>query len=438
MDETTTRTLIVRDEVGDVGRVVVVAGPDRGAEVILHDESITVGSAESAGLQLSDSAVSRLHCRLELAPEGDRVTITDLHSKNGVWTEGCRVFSGQVRTGGRIRLGGTVLEFTAQSRVRPVHAWQGGDHFMGIYGQSRAMHQLFARLARIQDGAEPVLLCGELGTDTEDVARALHEASARRANPIESVSAATVGGSLADLELFGCVRGAYTGATRDHVGVFERADQGTVFIDEVGELPPDLQLKLLRVLERNTVRRLGDERERAVDVRVIASTRHSLESLVNKGMFREDLYYRLAVYVVSVPPLRERLSDIVPLAEQIVTEFTDDPAVYRLVRGQLQERQGYLWPANTLELRTFVRRLAMLGGSLGIEPEPLHGPATVRVDLPMSDARVEWLETFYRSYVSQVLQQCGGNVSKAAERAGVHRTHLSKLKTQYRVQTDED
>ncbi len=235
--------------------------------------------------------------------------------------------------------------------------------------------------------------------------------------------------TLADAELFGHVRGAFTGAIDDRAGAFERAHGGTLFIDEIGELPLDLQPKLLRALEEGTIQRIGDSSRRKVDVRVVAATHQPLAKMVNEKTFREDLYYRLAVLELHVPPLRERGNDVALLARYFCNNFApDDPRAADLVERALATVVGYRWPGNVRELRSFVRRTIALGDpSMGMPPPLNDDPTDLRLDLPFGEARKRWNDVFEREYVSRILEDAGGNVSEAARRAGMSRSRLYEI-----------
>jgi DNA-binding NtrC family response regulator len=421
-----TETWAVDEEADtEVGILAVVAGPDDGQEHAFADGVVTVGSGPNAGIRVSDPSVSRLH--VELLREGGRVRIRDLGSKNGTWLGGCQVLEAWLTPGTRVRLGSTVVEARVASRRVRRSVWQGDDRFGPLLGASPAMRDLFARLAKIAGTDSRVLVRGESGTGKELVAHALHQSSKRRRGPFVVVDGAALSTTLADDELFGHVRGAYTGAHADRAGAFERAHGGTLFLDEVGDIPLEVQKKLLRALESGSVQRVGGSDWRTVDVRVIAATHKPLERMVNEGTFREDLLYRLSVLDVRVPSLRDRPDDIGLIARAVLDEVSPgDVGAHESVERALAGRVGYAWPGNVRELRNYVQRVAVLG-HVAAEPLPADGPQEVRVDLPYAQAKEEWVGHFERKYVARILDESGGNISEAARRSELSRVHLSNL-----------
>jgi DNA-binding NtrC family response regulator len=415
-----------------ISRVRVVTGPDTGAERPVSEAAVRVGKSTAADLVLTDRGVSRMHC--ELAPEGTFVRVRDLDSKNGTWIAGCRIANALVPADTRIRVGETTLELVAQrERVRRM-VWQGGDRFGPMLARSRAMYRVFALLARIAELDQPVLLRGESGTGKELAARAIHESGPRARGPFVVVDGAALSHTLADAELFGHERGAFTGADVARPGAFERANGGTVFLDELGELPVEIQAKLLRVLAEGEVRRVGGEEVRKVDVRVIAATHRPLEKMVNQGAFREDLLHRLSVFVVRIPSLRDRPEDVRLIARTLLAEQApgDDRAAESL-EAALAAKEGYRWPGNVRELRSFVRRVVALGdATLGMPPPPSSDePVTAHVELPLKEAKRIWVDALERQYLARLIDECAGNVSEAARRAEMDRGHLTDLLTKH-------
>ncbi len=430
-----TATCVLEDVLADVAIVAVVDGKDRGKEHPFAQGTLTIGKSRGASLQLSDPSVSRLHCELKRTPMG--VLFSDLGSKNGSWLGGARVERALLSGGTQIRLGSTTIEIRTERQRLKQAVWKGQDRFGGLIGASATMHRLFASMAKIAGTETAVLLTGESGTGKEEIARALHASSGRAQGPFVVVDGASLSHTLADLELFGHQRGAFTGAETERAGAFERANGGTVFLDEIGEIPLSIQPKLLRVLEDRTVQRLGDTKRRDVDVRIIAATHRSLPAMVNDGSFREDLYYRLAVLELESPPLRERGGDIRLLARHFVRAMAPDRAeVLEALDRDLQEHAGYRWPGNVRELRSFVRRLVALGEARVGAPR-LEGemPSSIRVDLPFAEAKTAWLEAFEREYLARVLDEAGGNVTEASRRSGLARSRLHELVVKYQLKS---
>ncbi|MBX3200347.1 MAG: sigma-54-dependent Fis family transcriptional regulator [Labilithrix sp.] len=406
----------------------VTVGDGAGARAVVVDEPIVVGASKDVALVLQDPKVSRLHA--ELSPRADGLWVSDLGSKNGTWLEGIRVASALVPNGATVRLGDASLLVRYAQGERERELWPHAS-FHRLRGGSDPMRALYARLARCAASDATVLVRGETGTGKELVAEALHDASARAGMPFVVVDCGAMPANLLEAELFGVKRGAFTGADRDRAGAVEVADGGTLFLDEIGELPIDLQPKLLRFLETRTFRRLGEAQHRKADVRVVCATHRDLRRAASAGAFREDLYFRVAVLVAHVPPLRERLEDLAPL----VAHFADA----RLAAADLEEltrhARGRPWPGNVRELRNYVERAVALGLSGASTQRSLTDPPTspaafdfdVPVDRPLAEVRQLAGEHVEREYVRKLLARFDGNVTRAAEHAGIARQHLHRL-----------
>jgi two-component system, NtrC family, response regulator GlrR len=321
-----------------------------------HDSTLdgrtVIGSAADSGIVVADPAVSRIHAELDLREDG--LWLRDLGSRNGTFIDGVQVGLGRVPDGGSVRVGSSLLAVRRDKTPEPVDLWPG-ERFGPLMGRSAAMRELFARLARVARTESTILVLGETGTGKELVAQAIHDASARAKHPFVVVDCAALPEALLEAELFGHARGAFTGAVSARAGAIESAEGGTVFLDEVAELPLALQPKLLRVLESRTIRRIGETGHRKVNVRFVSATNRDVRTMVNDGTFREDVYFRLAVIPVVIPPLRERLEDI-PL---LIASFV--PAGTSLDPGLLHEAMRRTWPGNVRELRNFIERVAALG-----------------------------------------------------------------------------
>ena len=304
------------------------------------------------------------------------------------------------------------------------------------------MRTLFAMLEKVAASDINVLINGESGTGKELVATEIVQRSPRADKPFVIVDCGAISPSLVESELFGHVRGAFTGADRDRMGAFESADTGTVFLDEIGELPLELQPKLLRALEAREIRRVGETRARKVNVRVISATHRDLEREVNKGRFREDLYFRLAVVTVTVPPLRERLEDLALLINVFLQALNVPEQVKLFGDEVLEELARHDWPGNVRELRNYVERSVVLQTtSLTSRKSTLAPPgssnvtgggggsggASVDVRVPFKVAKDQIIEDFERAYLAALLDASGGNMSKAARTAGVDRMYLHRL-----------
>jgi transcriptional regulator with GAF, ATPase, and Fis domain len=401
----------------------------RGAQSSVIEQRMVVGSAPEVDLVIADPTVSRLHA--ELDPREDGLWVRDLGSRNGTIVDGIQVLGARVPEGGVIRLGGTRLAVSSPDEPVAVDLWPD-EQFGQLRGRSAVMRELFARLAKVAALDAPVLLQGETGTGKELAARALHDASPRADRPFIIVDCGALPENLLEAELFGHARGAFTGAVASRAGAFEVGHEGTVFLDEIGELPLAMQPKLLRVLESQTVRRLGETQHRSVNFRLISATNRNLRELVNVGAFREDLYFRLAVVPVTVPPLRAHVEDIPLLVEQFRAGRGDHVASEETLR-QLAQRP---WLGNVRELRNFVEQalafgareaLALLPGAAADRSGPAAALPPVPLDRPFKDVREEWMNHLERQYVSGLLERHAGNVTAVAEAAGLDRTYVHRL-----------
>ncbi len=404
--------------------VLVLAGPNMGLEVACRpDGTLSVGVATGNAVVIQNPTVSRYH--LELTPDPAGVRVEDLGSRNGTFVHGVRIDRGVVPFGSHLFIGRTELEVravvTARSRRRedpkPEHA--------GFIAESRAMRRVFASVQQLAPSMVSVLIEGETGTGKEVVARTLHELSPRAAQPFVFVDCGSLPSSLIASELFGHERGAFTGAHRRHAGAFERAAGGTLFLDEIGELPAELQPALLGVLERRSFRRLGGEEELTADVRLVSATHRDLRAATNTGAFRPDLYYRIAVARLVVPPLRDRPDDIVPLIHHFAEELTGSASM-PFHPAQLEAFTTHHWAGNVRELRNVVEATLAMGN---LEPT-FTPPADARASGPLppyKEARAQVVDAFEKNYLGQLIAASGGNASEAARRAQMDRTYLLSL-----------
>jgi transcriptional regulator with PAS, ATPase and Fis domain len=411
------------------GLLMVVAGTDVGLRLPLGPMPVTVGTAQLAHLRLSDPTVSRVHCQLSPRPDG--VRLTDAGSTNGTFVDGLRIRDAELTAGANIRVGATTLRLELGTDL--VRVPLADQHNFGkLVGGSLEMRRLYAILERVAPTETTVLIQGETGTGKELVARELHDHSERAAGPFVAVDCGAIAPNVIESELFGHVRGAFSGAVGDRRGLFEEANGGTICLDEIGELPLALQAKLLRVLENREVRRVGSNTARPVDVRLLASTNRPLAQSVNEGAFREDLYYRLAVIELVLPPLRARREDVPPLAQHFYDRFSGkrEPLPSELLTSLLTRS----WPGNVRELRNFIERCVTLGG-FHLAPRAAtsaesgeFAQTTLGVDLgkPLKEARDDAVERFELLYLETALRRAGGNVTRAAELAGVSRRFLQR------------
>jgi DNA-binding NtrC family response regulator len=412
----------------DAAEARVVAGPDRGLRLLLGTDSIRIGSAPECELVLHDPTVSARHAEIQIGTRG--YVIRDLGSKNGVLLDTVAVERAPLFDGKRIRLGKTTLQVRATGGRHSVPL-AGPGTFHGMVAASVKMRAVTANLQRIAATDLTVLLEGETGTGKEVAAQALHRAGARAEGPFVIFDCGAVTPGLVGSELFGHEKGAYSDAHESRPGLFEEADGGTLFLDEIGELPLELQPMLLRALEKKTTRRVGGNVELSHDVRVVAATNRNLAEEVKAKRFREDLFFRLAVTRLRLPPLRERPEDIPVLAQRFAAE-----AGLPLSPEILAILAAYDWPGNVRELQNVVTRavfdksalaLGARGGPAGtaIAGRGLLYDGAVLRSLP--DARHSAAEQFERLYLEEALAQAGGSISRAAELAGVSRQLLTRL-----------
>jgi DNA-binding NtrC family response regulator len=409
-------------------RIEVVEGPDAGREFTSETETISIGTAEGNDIRLSDPTVSRYH--LELRRKGDRVLVADLGSTNGVALDKVLLERGSIAPGVVLEIGSTRLRISDGRTV--VIDLPDADGVEDLRGRSPVMRRLMERIQKVAATDIPVLICGESGTGKELTARALHSLSPRAQKPFVTVDCGALTPSLIQSELFGHERGAFTGADRRRVGAFEEANGGTLFLDEVGELAPAVQATLLGALERRRFKRVGGSAEVSIDVRVVSATNRELRADVNSGAFRLDLFYRLAVTVLTLPPLRERPEDVPLLVEDFLRQAGFEGPVEALFPPAVMEALALQrWDGNVRELRNAVEAALATGEIPGQAADRPQGPAPpgeeTLMGRPYGEARESLLAEFERTYAKRLLERAQGNISQAARIARVDRTHLLRL-----------
>jgi two-component system response regulator GlrR len=410
-------------------RLEVVAGPDAGASQLLASPVLVIGRS-GGDLVLSDRRVSALHAEIRLEPDGYRVR--DLGSTNGTYAWGMRIVEAFIGPGTTLVVGDSAVRFVPLSEAVEMPLW-AESRLCGLVGRSPAMRRLFETIDRVASSDATALITGETGTGKELVAEAMHERSRRAGGPFVVLDCSTVPVSLFEDHLFGHEAGAFTGAQRATAGVFESAHGGTLFLDEVGELPHDAQVKLLRAVETRRVRRVGGDRTIDCDVRLVAATNRNLAGEMNRGSFRADLYFRLAVAHLHVPPLRERLEDIDLLIEHFLGRLGGDAA---LPEEFADWARGQIWPGNVRELRNALERAVAHLPQSGWPTDDgagAPGPLEVDVSLPFRQAKARVVEEFERGYVSRLLDAHGGNLSAVARSAGLDRMSVYKLLDRLRL-----
>jgi DNA-binding NtrC family response regulator len=397
-------------------KLVAITPPVR--EWLFEGRSVSIGAAARNDVVIDDDLVSRTHCQIVL--EGEGYVLRDADSKNGTFLDGVRIREAFLAPGQTIRVGRVELSFLAayeRSAIVPSDKSSLGL----LVGEDRRMREVYAIIERIAPTPAAVLVEGETGSGKEAVARTIHECSDRRHKPFVVFDCSAVQPALIESELFGHERGSFTGATITRRGIMEVADDGTLFLDEIGELPLELQPKLLRAIDRLEIRRVGASINTKVDVRIIAATNRVLADEVRERRFRDDLYYRLSVIRLHVPPLRERRQDIPLLVRQFLATVsaTISSEALALLRAQS-------WPGNVRQLKNAVDHACALCGGGVIDLE--HLPADL-IDAPCGEERdfKSSKDAWVRSFVENLVAKHGGNISGAAREAKIERNYLKKL-----------
>ncbi len=432
-------------------KLAVIKGPDKGTILESDKNRIQIGKKTDNDLILSDQTVSRNHVEIRQQPNG--YALKDLDSTNGSFIDGMRVREVFLKPGQVFQIGDTEIEFMPldeKVEIKPSESIKFG----AIIGQSVKMREIFAVCEKIAATDATVVIEGETGTGKELIARELHLRSHRKNKPFNVFDCSAVPPNLIESELFGHEKGSFTGASATRQGLFELSHTGSIFLDELGELTLDLQPKLLRVLEQREIRRVGGNRPIKIDVRVIAATNRDLEQEVKKGKFREDLYYRLSVVKIRLPPLRERREDIPLIVEHILEhgQFNQSNGrrkVRRFSDDAMQAMKAYDWPGNVRELVNAIERsVSMVEGEV-VKPADLPDPVKAKVGVvvprassggegltidthrPFKEAKEDWIQVFEKDYVVDLLKRNDQNISRAAREAEIDRKYLRRLIRKY-------
>ncbi len=423
-------------------KLLVISGPLQGSEFVVNKDVFTIGSGAHSDLELKDSTISKRHCEIRIDEEG--YCIRDLDSTNGTVVQGVRVATAYLNPGTEFQLGKTRLIFCPLQGAREIPLSRN-EAFGCMLGRSVAIRRIFHLAETYAPTDATVMITGETGTGKEILAEEIHRNSPRRDRPFIVIDCASLARDLIESELFGHSRGAFTGASADRQGAFEHADGGTVFLDEIGDLSPELQPKLLRVLEKREIRRVGTNKIRKINVRIICATNRKLDNEVNEGRFREDLYYRLSVVHLELPPLRRRKDDIPLLAHRFLLDLHGEEALNEIANFDeaMEVLKRHDWPGNVRELRNLIE-VAFYGehrpvdltaflsfGHLGGKRRMAEQEMIFTADRPFKDAKNDLIGSFERSYIQDLLSRNGGNISKSAREAGIERAYLQRLIRKY-------
>jgi DNA-binding NtrC family response regulator len=391
-----------------------------GGTVRLSGQPVGIGAAFNNEVTLEDRFVSGFHCRVYC--ERGRLRVKDLGSTNGTFVDGMLVSDAELVTGSRLKVGGCELRIEEETRGPP-------PQLPGLVVRDAALGPVLVLLKRAAPSLLPVMILGESGTGKEVAAHAVHELSERSRGPFVPINCGAIAHELAEAELFGHEKGAFTGAVGSAPGAFGAADGGTLFLDEIGDLPLPLQVKLLRALEAGEVKPVGAARPRPIDVRVVCATHQDLVKRVREGTFREDLFYRLRGVTVELPPLRARPRDIVPLAEHFL------PKTHTLSPDARKALMTYNWPGNVRELRHVIHLAAVLSEGPVIRAYSLHfngqptgvwdnARVTEAIEDDTFELRGRTLEQLEEVAIRASLARNGGNRRAVSAELGIARSSL--------------
>jgi DNA-binding NtrC family response regulator len=408
-----------------------------GKTLTIDVDPIVVGRDPAVQIPLEDEEVSAIHCELRAVDHG--VLVRDLGSTNGTFIGPTRIREAELTAATEVLVGHTrlIVEPTAKQRVDVGFI----DHFGPIVGASPKMRRVFSVLEKVAATPLSVLILGETGTGKELVAKAVHDASPRKGKPFVVVDCGSIPPTLAESLLFGHEKGSFTGANERRKGALAEADEGTLFLDELGELPIDLQPKLLRALSERQVKRVGGSTFEPIDVRVLAATRRDLAVEMNAGRFRSDLYFRIAQVRVELPALRERLQDLPLLVEDICARV-DRPAQAPAVVAWIEQRMAsHDWPGNVRELVNVASVAATLADTPGAiddvltlaREEPVESPGSGHASTAFSEAKRGAIATFERDYFTSLAKRAKGNVSEMSRQSGMERHHVRAYLRKYGV-----
>lgn len=425
-------------------RLEMLRGPEPGRSWDL-EERATIGKGPDNTVVVVDATVSRNH--LEIAHGVGGYKVRDLGSTNGTFLENARIVEAWVRPGMELRAGEVVFKLRAVHEGVAIEP-SGSERYGPLVGRAAPMRRIFALLERIAPTDATILITGETGTGKGAVSRAIHDGSGRGNKPFVVVDCGAISQNLIESELFGHEKGAFTGATRQRQGALEVCAGGTLFIDELDDLPIDVQPKLLRALDEREITRVGSSKPIKLDLRVIAATKKDLRLEIAEGRFREDLYYRLSVVTFALPPLRERLEDLPLLANRFLENASSTwEALPRALRQRLK---AHTFPGNVRELRNLLERASYLEGFDALDPSlfptEMRGPGSVSTEFklsadymkPFKDAKESLIERFEREYLKRLMARNDNKVARAAREAGIDRKYLYMLLSKHAIELTHD
>jgi transcriptional regulator with GAF, ATPase, and Fis domain len=432
--------------------LVVASGDQQGREYAVDKDVFVIGKGDSVDLKLDDPATSRRHCEIRADEHG--YSIVDLNSTNGTFVNGVRISNAYLNPGAELQFGNIRLVFSPLQEDRELQI-SPAENFGSVVGSSQSMRRIFYMAETYAATNASIMLTGETGTGKEIMAEEIHRHSLRSDKPFVIIDCAALAKDLIESELFGHVKGAFTGAAADRPGAFEYANGGTVFLDEVGDLSMELQPKLLRVLEKREIRRVGTNAVRKIDVRIICATNRDMHKEVEEGRFREDLFYRLAVVNIELPPLRKRKEDIPLLARRFASDLHGPDALDEIAEfdASMEVLRRYDWPGNVRELRNLIDRAFYgpyrpvdLSASMsfwhrgGTQSGPSSGKlgrGEVIGSRPFKEEKAELVDEFERKYIMKLLKRNDGNISKSAREADIERAYLQRLIKKYSINVGE-
>ena len=425
-------------------KLLIISGPLQGREFIVNRDVFTIGSGSRNDLKIDDTTVSKRHCEIIVDESGYQ--IKDLNSTNGTLVQGVRVDSAHLAPGSEIKIGKVRIVFCPLQDSSDIPLSRN-EAFGCMLGKSIPMRRIFYLAETYSPTDATIMITGETGTGKEILAEEIHNHSNRSDKQFIVIDCAAISKELIESELFGHVKGSFTGAHADRQGAFELANGGTIFLDEIGDLSPDLQPKLLRVLEKREIRRVGSNKVRKIDVRIISATNRNLSTEVNENRFREDLFYRLSVVHLELPSLRHRRDDVPLLIKRFLADLHGEDAADQIADFDrtMDILKRHEWPGNVRELRNLIelafyseKRPVDLSGFLSLghlragitasEPE-----INFETDRPFKDAKSELIENFERTYLNDLLERNKQNISRSAREAGIERAYLQRLVRKYNL-----